>query len=150
MTNSIEVINLSKKYKTKEAVTNINFKINPNYRLILMIALLVFFITSFSINLGTIDFVFLNHWMKNNIFSIIFLTLCFLFIINGANLIMDFITNSISPTWLYLVFTFWILLSFSLFKYSAFFLIKSLSDPSTHVITASTKIFGLMLESITL
>ena len=30
MTNSIEVINLSKKYKDKEAVTNINFKINEN------------------------------------------------------------------------------------------------------------------------
>ena len=30
MTNSIEVINLSKKYKDKEAVENINFKINEN------------------------------------------------------------------------------------------------------------------------
>ena len=30
MTNSIEVINLSKKYNDKEAVTNINFKINEN------------------------------------------------------------------------------------------------------------------------
>ena len=30
MTNYIEVINLSKKYKDKEAVTNINFKINEN------------------------------------------------------------------------------------------------------------------------
>ena len=30
MKNSIEVINLSKKYKDKEAVTNINFKINEN------------------------------------------------------------------------------------------------------------------------
>ncbi len=30
MTNSIKVINLSKKYKDKEAVTNINFKINEN------------------------------------------------------------------------------------------------------------------------
>ena len=30
MTNSIEVINLSKTYKTKEAVSNINFKINEN------------------------------------------------------------------------------------------------------------------------
>ena len=30
MTNSIEVINLSKKYKNIEAVTNINFKINEN------------------------------------------------------------------------------------------------------------------------
>ena len=30
MTNSIEVINLSKSYKSKKAVTNINFKINEN------------------------------------------------------------------------------------------------------------------------
>ena len=30
MSNSIEVINLSKKYKSKEAVNNINFKINEN------------------------------------------------------------------------------------------------------------------------
>ena len=30
MTNSIEVINLSKKYKSKQAVNNINFKINEN------------------------------------------------------------------------------------------------------------------------
>ena len=30
MTNSIEVINLSKKYKAKEAVSSINFKINEN------------------------------------------------------------------------------------------------------------------------
>ena len=30
MTNSIEVINLSKRYKSKEAVSNINFKINEN------------------------------------------------------------------------------------------------------------------------
>ena len=30
MTNSIQVINLSKKYKDKEAVANINFKINEN------------------------------------------------------------------------------------------------------------------------
>ena len=30
MSNSIEVINLSKSYKSKEAVSNINFKINEN------------------------------------------------------------------------------------------------------------------------
>ena len=30
MKNSIEVINLSKSYKTKNAVNNINFKINEN------------------------------------------------------------------------------------------------------------------------
>ena len=30
MSNSIEVINLSKTYKSKKAVSNINFKINEN------------------------------------------------------------------------------------------------------------------------
>ena len=30
MTNSIEVINLSKSYRSRKAVTNINFKINEN------------------------------------------------------------------------------------------------------------------------
>ena len=30
MSNSIEVINLSKTYKSKEAVSNINFKVNEN------------------------------------------------------------------------------------------------------------------------
>ena len=30
MSNSIEVINLSKSYKSKQAVNNINFKINEN------------------------------------------------------------------------------------------------------------------------
>ena len=30
MKNSIEVINLSKSYKSKQAVNNINFKINEN------------------------------------------------------------------------------------------------------------------------
>ena len=30
MANSIEVINLSKSYKSKKAVSNINFKINEN------------------------------------------------------------------------------------------------------------------------
>ena len=30
MSNSIEVINLSKSYKSKQAVKNINFKINEN------------------------------------------------------------------------------------------------------------------------
>ena len=40
MTNSIEVINLSKKYKDKVAVTNINFKINENEMVGLLLSLI--------------------------------------------------------------------------------------------------------------
>jgi len=69
---------------------DIDFKINPNYRLILMISILSLFIILFSINISSIDLNFLNKWMSNNIFSILFVLLCFLFIINGANLIDGF------------------------------------------------------------
>ena len=33
---------------------------------------------------------FLSTWMKNSIFSVVFIALCFLFIINGANLVDGF------------------------------------------------------------
>ncbi len=69
---------------------DLKFKISPNFRLILMITGLLFFITIFSIKIGTVDLNFLNTWMKNNIFSILFVLLCFLFIVNGANLIDGF------------------------------------------------------------
>ncbi len=69
---------------------DIKFKINPNYRLLLMIIFLSFFIIFFSIRVGSVDLNFLNLWIKNDIFSILFILLCFLFIINGANLIDGF------------------------------------------------------------
>ncbi len=69
---------------------DLQFKISPNYRLFFMIAGLLFFITFFSIKIGTVDLNFLDIWMSNNIFSIFFVLLCFLFIVNGANLIDGF------------------------------------------------------------
>ena len=71
-------------------IEDLKFRINPNYRLILMIGILLFFIRSFSINIGMIDLIFLNNWMESNIFSTLFVLFCFLFIINGANLIDGF------------------------------------------------------------
>ena len=69
---------------------DIKFKISPNYRLVLMIIILLLFITFFSININSVDLIFLNTWMANSIFANLFILLCFLFIINGANLIDGF------------------------------------------------------------
>ncbi len=65
-------------------------KISPNYRLTLMIVILSFFISFIGVNITGIEVIFLSTWMKNSIFSIFFVLLCFLFIINGANLIDGF------------------------------------------------------------
>ena len=69
---------------------DIKFKINPNYRLILMMGFLSFFVVFSSVTIEMVDLIFLNTWMTNNIFSTLFILLCFLFIINGANLIDGF------------------------------------------------------------
>ena len=55
-----------------------------------MIIILLIFIIYFSINITSIDLNFLNTWLKNDIFSILFVLLCFLFIVNGSNLIDGF------------------------------------------------------------
>ena len=69
---------------------DLKFKINPSYRLMLMILILTAFIFFESIQISSIDLKFLNIWMNNKVFSAIFILLCFLFIVNGANLIDGF------------------------------------------------------------
>ena len=69
---------------------DIKIKINPNTRLALMIIVLITSITYFSIDIERIDLVFLENWLQNKIFQTFFILLCFLFIINGANLIDGF------------------------------------------------------------
>ena len=69
---------------------DIKIKISPIIRLLLMIVFLIIFINFFSIEIINIDLIFLNSWLDNKIFSTIFLLLCFLFIVNGANLIDGF------------------------------------------------------------
>jgi UDP-GlcNAc:undecaprenyl-phosphate GlcNAc-1-phosphate transferase len=69
---------------------DMKIKINPNFRLILMIIFLLVFINLLSIKINNIDLIFLNSWLENKIFSSIFILLCFLFIVNGANLIDGF------------------------------------------------------------
>ena len=69
---------------------DIKIKINPNTRLVLMISLLIFCINFFSIQITTSGLEFLDLWLENNIFQICFVLLCFLFVINGSNLIDGF------------------------------------------------------------
>jgi len=69
---------------------DLKITINPYIRLILMVFILSFSIIFFSIQILSLDLLFLNQWLLNNFFSTFFVLLCFLFVINGANLIDGF------------------------------------------------------------
>ena len=69
---------------------DIKININPNIRLTLMIIFLVVIINFLPIKIYNIDLFFLKSLLTNKIFSTFFVLLCFLFIINGANLIDGF------------------------------------------------------------
>ena len=69
---------------------DLKIQITPNKRLILMSIVIIMSIIFFSLSIDKVDLIFLNNLLDNQIFSYLFLLLCFLFIINGANLIDGF------------------------------------------------------------
>tara|TARA_X000001036_G_scaffold299414_1_gene278529 strand:+ start:848 stop:1909 length:1062 start_codon:yes stop_codon:yes gene_type:complete len=69
---------------------DIKIKVSPLKRLLLMIFSLFFSIHFMSIEVFNIDVPFLIDFLKIDIFSSIFVLFCFLFVINGANLIDGF------------------------------------------------------------
>ena len=69
---------------------DLKININPYTRLLLMIFILSFNIVFFSIQILSLDFIILEELLINDFFSYLFILLCFLFIINGANLIDGF------------------------------------------------------------
>ena len=69
---------------------DVKIKISPFKRLLLMIFSLFFLIHFMPIEILNVDIPFLLGFFKIDIFSSIFVLLCFLFIINGANLIDGF------------------------------------------------------------
>ena len=69
---------------------DLKIKINPNVRLLLMLIVLLVCINIFSIQINRSGLEFLDYWLENNIFQFFFVVLCFLFIINGANLVDGF------------------------------------------------------------
>ena len=69
---------------------DIKVNIKPFKRLLVMIVLLFAFIYFLPIKIFNIDIAYLTTLMNNHLFSSIFVLLCFLFVINGANLIDGF------------------------------------------------------------
>ena len=69
---------------------DLKIKISPSKRLALMIIFLFALIYSIPIKILNIDIQYINILLNNEIFSSFFVLLCFLFIINGANLIDGF------------------------------------------------------------
>ena len=69
---------------------DIKIKVGPSKRLFLMTIFLFFSIHILSLEISNINLPFLSDFLQINFFSTIFILLCFLFIINGANLIDGF------------------------------------------------------------
>ena len=69
---------------------DLKINIRPSSRLIIMILLLFVFIYTLPIKILNIDIPYLTYLMSSHLFSSIFVLLCFLFVINGANLIDGF------------------------------------------------------------
>ena len=69
---------------------DIKITLQPSLRLILMIIFLSIGLILFDIQITKTGLTFLNLWLENSIFQYVFLILCFLFIINGCNLIDGF------------------------------------------------------------
>jgi len=69
-------------------VDDIKININPTIRLIFMIILLILLVKYNNLYIEKTGIEILNNWITSSkIFSLIFICLCFLFVINGANLI---------------------------------------------------------------
>jgi UDP-N-acetylmuramyl pentapeptide phosphotransferase/UDP-N-acetylglucosamine-1-phosphate transferase len=69
-------------------VDDIKINFNPKARLILMIVLLALLVKYNNFYLEYTGISFLNSWIRNSdFFSLIFMCLCLLFVVNGANLI---------------------------------------------------------------
>ena len=69
---------------------DLRINIKPFKRLLLMVFLLFIIIYFLPIKIFNIDVPFLSSFMSSHLFSSIFILLCFLFVINGANLIDGF------------------------------------------------------------
>ena len=67
---------------------DIKINVEPKIRLALMVIFLIVLVKYNSFYIDKTGIKFLDNWIENSkIFSLIFICLCFLFIINGANLI---------------------------------------------------------------
>ena len=66
---------------------DLKFNLKPKLRLILMVIFLIFLVISNNFYIKNTGIEFLNRFLEIDIFALFFISLCFLFIINGSNLI---------------------------------------------------------------
>ena len=71
-------------------IDDLKIKIAPKFRLLVMVGLLVFLVIYNKIYIEKTGLEFLNNLLEIDIFSLIFICICFLFIINGSNFIDGF------------------------------------------------------------
>ena len=84
----LKYISICTLFFTLGLADDLKINIKPIVRLILMIVFLIFLIQYNNFYIEQTGISVLNNWLGNStIFSLIFISLCFLFIINGANLI---------------------------------------------------------------
>ena len=69
---------------------DLKINIRPKFRLIIMIGFLVILIIFNQFSIKSIDLEYLDNLMAIDIFALFFVILCFLFVINGCNLIDGF------------------------------------------------------------
>ena len=71
-------------------VDDLKIDIKPKFRLFIMILFLIFLVIYNKFSIERISLEYLDHLIKIDIFALFFVCLCFLFIINGSNLIDGF------------------------------------------------------------
>ena len=71
-------------------VDDLKINIKPKFRLFIMICFLLFLISFNELKIDRISLEYLDNLMKIDIFALFFLCICFLFIVNGSNLIDGF------------------------------------------------------------
>ena len=71
-------------------VDDLKINIRPKFRLLIMIGLLIILVIKNDFYIEKSGLNFLNNLLETDIFALIFICICFLFIINGSNLIDGF------------------------------------------------------------
>jgi UDP-GlcNAc:undecaprenyl-phosphate/decaprenyl-phosphate GlcNAc-1-phosphate transferase len=87
---SVEYISFCSFFFALGLIDDLKINVPPKFRLIIMSIFLVALITSSGIQINKTGLEFLDNLISIDIFSLIFICLCFLFVINGSNLIDGF------------------------------------------------------------
>ena len=85
-----EYVSFSFLFFTLGLIDDLKIKIAPKFRLLIMILFLIILTMSNDLYIKKTGLEFLNYLLNIDIFALFFICLCFLFIINGSNLIDGF------------------------------------------------------------